>query len=131
MLFKSLLLLRVVAGRLVPQEGGFAGDWKLISQAGHEIIRLNYHRRVRLCGAHSDSLVEERQQHLLPGSQPMHDPSVSQAAPESEILSESCASISAQEERRGLSGVGGRGEGWIGGGGSRWRWQGAGTSRQS
>lgn len=59
-LFKSLLLLRAVVGRLVPQEGGFAGDWKLISQAVHEIIRLNYHRRARLCGAHSGSGVEWR-----------------------------------------------------------------------
>lgn len=86
----------------MPQEGGFAGDWKLISQAVHEIILLNYHRRARLCGAHSGSRVEERQEHLLPGRQPMLDLCLSLAAPESGILSGSCASVSAQEERRGL-----------------------------
>lgn len=84
----------------MPQEGGFTGDWKLISQAVHEIILLNYHRRARLCGAHSSSRVEERQEHLLPGPQPKLDLCVSLAAPESGIFSGSC--VSAQEERRGL-----------------------------
>lgn len=65
MLFKCflLLLLRAVACSLVPQEGGFTGNWKLISQAVHEvheIIRLNYHGRARLCGAHSGSLFWRR-----------------------------------------------------------------------
>lgn len=68
--------------------------------------------------------VEERQQHLLPGPQPMHDPSVSLAAPEKGILSGSWASLC----EGGAQGTA-QGEGWIGGGGSRWR--GAGTSRQS
>lgn len=46
--------------------------------------------------------MEERQEHLLPGRQPMLDLCLSLAAPESGILSGSCASVSAQEERRGL-----------------------------
>lgn len=46
--------------------------------------------------------LEERQQHLLLGQQPMPDPSVSPAAPESGILSGSRDAGGVREERRGL-----------------------------